>query len=150
MTYRVVALSGEPHVRKSYPVNGTPKPGYLMDTYDNSGVINVRAHSAAGGTAACCLLLESRLVNKGTLDAATSGDQVEVGYFLTGEEVAVWLKDGQVATPASHLESNGDGTFRVVVADNSEGDIKVHSVLLKALESLSPSGADGQIKAVVI
>ncbi len=149
MSYRTVELLVDAP-RKSAVGYGTIRPGNVIETYNAAGVLKVRNHSTAGGTAAPILALANEAYGKGVDTNYATSEQVQYRHFRPGDEVAVWLKDGEVATADSFLESAGDGSVRVVDEDASAGDIKVHSVLFKALESKSPSGADVQVKALVL
>ena len=56
-------------------VTGTPKPGYLVETYDDNGVAKWRAHSSVSGTFPQAAFLVERLWhNQGIEDAYADGE----------------------------------------------------------------------------
>lgn len=147
-TFRTITLKGNPVIGYDRYGVGTIKPGYVLEL---TTLNKLQAHSTGGGSAlAAILALESESFGGGVDTNYADGDLVRYGHFKPGDEVALWLKDGEVAVIGSNLESNGDGTVRVVDTDASFRDVKVGSIRFKALEAASPSGADVRIRALVI
>lgn len=96
-----------------YVVTGTPKPGYLVEIYDDSGVTKWRAHSSAAGTfAQKAFLLERSNHNQGIEDPYVSGELALVGIMHPGSKVYAVIPSGQDIVAGNPLESNGDGLLK--------------------------------------
>lgn len=94
-------------------VTGTPKPGMLVEVYDDSGVAKYRAHSASAGTfAAKAFLLERLYHNQGIEDAYEAGELALVGNMFPGSVVYAIIPSGQNIVAGDPLESNGDGKLK--------------------------------------
>jgi len=142
-TPKTVVLEG--HAKGKYDeetAGGAITPGHLIDTNSDGEVV---VHPTAGGYAERKVAIEDALqgqstglLGKGIDDAYAADDKVRIYYALPGDKLYMLLKDGEVATPASFLSSNGDGTLQVVAG--------AEIPLFKSTESVSPSGAVGRIR----
>jgi hypothetical protein len=147
-TFRTITLKGNPVIDNSRFAAGTIKPGHLIEL---TSADTYQAHATAGGAAISpTLALESEFIGKGIDTDYVITDLVRAGHFKPGDEVAIWLYNNEVAVIGSNLESQGDGTFRVVDTDASFRDVKVGSIRFKALEAASPTTGNVRIKALVI
>jgi len=146
MAYRTIILKGDP-VIGDVVGSGAITPGDLLNI-DSAGA--VLRHATAGGTAYPMFALEDENQGKSIDDVYTTANIVRYGIFRPGDEVVVNIADGETIAIGDFLESAGDGALREVDADASYGAIGVQSVVAQALEALSPSGADGTIKARVV
>jgi hypothetical protein len=147
-TFRTITLKGNPVIVNDRFAAGAIKPGHVIEL-DTNG--KWQAHATAGGAAvAPSVALESEFFGKGIDTDYAEGDPVRAGYFKPGEEVALWLYNNETAVIGSNLESQGDGTVRVVDTDASFRDVKVGSIRFKSLEAASPTTGNVRIKALVI
>lgn len=150
MAYKTIAVLGSPIV-KEYTANAAITPGHLVELMSTG---KVRAHATAGGTAQRMFALEDENQGNEIGDAYSADNVCRVGVFSPGQEVYGLLADGETAVIGSKLESEGDGTLRVVDTDASAGDIAVQSIVGIALEavdlSASANTAAGRIRFEVI
>lgn len=139
MAYKTIIVSGSP-IRKEYKADAAITPGHLVELISTG---NTRKHSVAGGSCQKRFALENKLAGKTIGDDYAAGEQVQTGVFRRGDEAYAILADGEAAVIGSKLESNGDGTLRVVDVDASVGDIAIGSIVGEALEALDMSGSSG-------
>jgi hypothetical protein len=139
MAYRTIMQRcvGEP-VIDSLLVSGGLYPGMLVERTSTSG--QVQAHSTGGGCAACMILLENEDYGKEVTDVYTTANKVRVWHPRSGDQAAVLVYSGEVCVIGYYLESQGDGTFRVVDTDTSAKTVIPQSVLFQCLETSTPSG----------
>ncbi len=109
---------------------GAIKPGHLIMKDANGAVV---VHATAGGNTALLIATEEINVLQGKTkdDAFASGDLVSYRPLSKGDEVQVWLADNIAATAGGKLESNGDGTFRLLAAGTA---------LMEIVETLTTVG----------
>jgi len=136
-----ITIKGDP-VREEYTAAAAITPGHLCEI-TSAGTI--QAHSTAGGFAEKLFAIEDELQGKEITEAydATTNKQVLCGIFRPGDQVYALLANGETAVIGSKLESQGDGTLRVVDTDVSVGDIAVQSIVAVALEAVDMSGSSG-------
>lgn len=140
MAYKNIAVIGDPIV-KNFTANEAITPGHLV-TLNSSG--KVIKHASAGGTVTRMFALEDDPQGAEIGTAYTADNVCRVGCFRPGDEVLALLYDGETAAIGNFLESQGDGTLRVVDSDASAGDIGVGSVVGMALEAVDMSGSSGE------
>ena len=120
---------------------GTPKPGYLAETYDASGIAKWRAHSSSAGTfAQKAFYLELQYNNQDIETAYADGEVALVGIMHPGSVVYAVIPSGQNVVAGDPLESNGDGKLK-------EGTT---APVARALESPGAVTADTRIRAEVL
>jgi hypothetical protein len=139
MAYKKIAILGAP-VIKEYTANAAITPGHLCELMSTG---KARVHSTAGGTAQKMFALEDSLQGNEIGDAYTAANVSQFGIFRPGDEVFALLYNGETAVIGSKLESQGDGTLRVVDADASTGDVGIQSIVGIALQAVDMSGSSG-------
>ncbi len=110
---------------------GAITPGHLIShNVDDEVVVHPTAGGAGERTYATedIHLLEGKTID----DAFAADDLVSFRYYLPGDEVFAWLKDGEVVVINDDLSSNGDGTLQKAAG--------VEVVVAKAAEALDLSG----------
>jgi len=123
-----------------YVTTGTPKPGMLAQTYDDSGVTKWRAHSSAAGTFAQKAFYLERLNHNQDIETAyVAGESALVGIMYPGAKVYAIIPSGQNIVAGDPLESNGDGKLK-------EGTT---APVARALESVTAT-ADTRIRVEVL
>jgi hypothetical protein len=147
-TFRTITLKGTPIINNERLCSGTPKPGMLV-SLNTSGVYVVHP-TAGGGSIATTIALENEQFGTDLDTAYTTATLIRVGHFKPGDEVAVWLYNNENADIGSNLESNGDGMFRVAVADTSALTIAPGAIRFKSLEDTTAGSSGTLIRALVI
>lgn len=138
MAYKTVTVVGTPKI-KEYKANAALTPGHLVEIMSTG---NVRKHATGGGSCQKRFALEDSLQGKEIDDAYVIAERVQTGVFSPGDEVIARLYNGETAVIGSLLESQGDGTLRVVDVDASWHEVKVQSIIGEALEAVDMSGSD--------
>ncbi len=115
----------------------TIKPGHLIETYDASGEVKLRAHSTAKGFGEKLFAVEDALQGKTIDDSYTSGDWLSANVENPGSELQAWLKVGTNYVIGDKLISAGDGTLEKITGSS---DLQVFAVLLENVD-LSASAA---------
>ena len=138
-------------VQEEYVANAGITPGHLVELMSTG---KVRVHATAGGNAEKTFALENELEGQGINDAYAATDPVQVGIFRTGDVVlAMLVDDGTAATIGAYLESAGDGTLQVHVADTGDHSsaeaggvtaVLPNQIVAIALEALDLSGSSGE------
>ena len=139
MAIKTITVVGNPII-KELVAAGAITPGHLCYV-DSDGKAAV--HATAGGTAYPMFALEDDAQGREIDTAYAASNQVKLGVFKAGEEVYAKLGNGENASIGDYLESNGDGTLRVVDTDTSVGDIGVQSIVGVAMEAVDMSGSSG-------
>jgi hypothetical protein len=122
-------------------VTGTPKPGYLVEVYDDGGVAKYRAHSTAAGTFASPSFLIERLWDNQDIETAYADGEVALVYSCyPGAKIYAVIPSGQNVVAGDPLESNGDGKLK-------EGTT---APVVRALESPGAVTADTRIRVEVL
>lgn len=138
MAYKKIAIMGTP-VIKEYKADAAITPGHLCEVTSTG----CRVHATPGGTAQKMFALEDSLQGNEIGDDYSTADMCQTGIFRPGNEVNAILYDGETAVVGDFLESQGDGTLRVVDTDASAADIGVQSIVGIALEAVDMSGSAG-------
>ena len=140
MAYKTIKVKWmTPGLQKEATANAAITPGHLVEIMSTA---KIRVHATAGGTAQRAFALED--FNKGGEigTAYTAANKAQYGIFRPGDEVYAHLYNGETAVIGSKLESQGDGTLRVVDVDTSALTVNVQSVVGTALEAVDMSGSD--------
>ena len=141
MAFKTIKIKGDPIIDE-IKSSGAITPGFLCDINSSNLLI---VHGTAGGSAMLCLALEDELQGKTISDAWTSGDKVKVGFFKEGDEVYAYLLSGENVAIGARLESGGSGYLREVDTDASVGDIKIGSIVARAMEAVDARGGAARI-----
>jgi hypothetical protein len=137
--YQTIDITGHGK-KKEYKANAILSPGHLVELM-STGLI--RVHATGGGAAQKMFALENSQAGGTTETAYAASDRVPVAVFSPGDEVMARLYNGETAVIGSLLESQGDGTLRVVDTDASWHDVKLNSIVGMALEAVDMSGSAG-------
>ena len=117
----------------------TVRPGMLAEI-DVGDVL--KPHATAGGAGEILVVKEDSYQGKTVDDLYAAGDPCFFHRAQKGDKLQMILLDGEVATLATLLTSDGAGRLKVATG----ADV----VLFKPAEALSPSGADGFISVYVL
>lgn len=152
-TPSTIILKGDP-IYKEKDAGGAITPGDLIQRSSDG---DVDVHGTAGGNAAKLFAVENDIAGDGINDAYAAGEVCKFAAVYPGCEVYAWLADGENAAIGSYLESNGDGTLKVVdfVSDSAGNETdRTASIVAVALEavdlSASSNTADGRIKVEIV
>lgn len=107
-----VFLGGERTQVNDLAASAAITPGYLVERYNNAGVIRLRAHATAGGGGPRLVATEQSMGNKSVDDAYAANDLVEASALQSGAAAWMFIASGQTITAGQKLESAGDGTLR--------------------------------------
>ena len=131
-------------------------PGHLLEIT----ATGVKVHATAGGNVKGHLFaLENELEGQDITDAFAADDKVQVWVAQRGEQVYALLANGETTTIGCLLESAGDGTLKVHVADSGDSDDAVviygNQIVGVALEVVDMSGSsgvdpDGRVKIMIV
>jgi len=146
MTTANVVFSGpaskvDPLTRSTTIASGvTVTPGMLVELDGNGEFI---LHATAG-TGNDVLIADMNVVEqKAVTEDLTAGDTAKAFVPEVGCTYNVILTDGETITKGDPLSSSGDGKVVAATTGGATPDV----TLFIAEESLSPSGADGRIRA---
>ncbi len=128
MAPKTIVLKGDP-LRKERTAAGTITPGFLIELDTNGDVV---AHATDGGDAARMVAIEDALQGNEIGDDYSSGDQVQYVTPRPGDELYMWLADGETASIGSFLISKGNGELKVFTGDSADQT----GPLFQALEAL--------------
>lgn len=140
MSSNTIRIIG-PHIQREFKAAAAITPGHLVEVNSTEGSCAV--HSTAGGTVITMFAMENDLTGAGITTAYSTDDRVQCGIFAPGEEVYALLYNGESASVGDFLESQGDGTLRVVDVDASAGAIAIQSIVGVALEAVDMSDSSG-------
>lgn len=120
--------------------SATITPGFLIERFNNAGVIRLKAHSTAGGAAQTMVALDHAMANKGIGDDYSANDLVEACIGAPGSVFYMIVPSGQTIVAGNFLESAGNGKLRIYASGVR---------LFQALENVTAT-ADTRIRAEVI
>lgn len=121
MAKHTIKLKKYVDIINEYVAAAIVTPGYLLEL---TSAGKVQHHSSAGGNAPKYIALEDELQGRAITDNYAAADPVQVWMAVPGEEAYMMLADGETTVIGSLLESAGDGTLQVHVADvDSSADI---------------------------
>jgi len=135
MANKVIILIGH-GVRQEHKAVAAITPGHLVEL---TSADKVQKHGTAGGSAEKAFAVEDDLQGNDINDDYAVNAFVQYNIMRSGDRVYALLANGETAVIGSKLESNGDGTLRVVDADVSAGDIGVGSIVGVAMEAVDMS-----------
>ena len=119
------------------------KPGHLIEI---TTADEVQEHSTAAANAAKLIAL-TNLANSSDIDTAyTVGESVRFACYGSGQEVVLRLAAAATAvTIGAALESDGNGTVRILTTDAATDDTQRDSVVAYALEAVDNSGGASEV-----
>ena len=140
-------LGGEPQVKERLSAAATAiKPGYLVE----EALGKVQEHSGAGLNAQKLFALTNTIVGGGIDDVYAAADTTRYGAFKTGQEVyALVAASAAAIVDGDALESDGDGTLRVLTTDAATDDTQRDSVVAYAIEAVDNSGGGSEARIKV-
>jgi len=146
MAKKTIKLKRYLFINNEYVANAEIYPGHLIELMTTE---KVRVHATAGGNVAPMVATEDSLQGKEISEAYAAADQVQCWCPVPGEEGLLRLANGETTTIGCFLESAGDGTVQVHVADvDSSADItfiypkQIVAVALEVVDMSDSSGAD--------
>lgn len=150
-TPNTISLKGDP-LRKERDAGGTIIPGHLLQLDADN---DVTVHAAAGGNATRWVALENDIAGDGIDVSYASGEVTQIASCKPGDEMFMWLADGETAVIGSYLESAASGDLKVVDADaDSAGIDNTQSVVAMALQAVDRSASaittHGRIKVEIV
>lgn len=92
------------------------RPGMLVEQFNAAGVIRLRPHVTAAGSAVRMVACEQSMLNKGVDDLYAINDLVEAREGGPGASFWMLIASGQTIVAGDKLESAGDGTLKIVTA----------------------------------
>lgn len=148
---RTILLVGKEYsIMKELIAAGTITPGHLV-AINSAGKWAV--HGTAKGRAMKAFAAEADLIGKGIDDNYVANDNVYVWIVPAGAEInALVAASATAITVGALLESAGDGTLRVLTADNTTGPVFGGYPIAQALEAVDNSGGatPARIKVIVL
>ena len=141
MAYKTILIKAHPEpVLEEYKADAALTPGHLLEINSTN---EVKKHATSGGKCYALIALENSQQGKSITDDYVLGEQVYCAWLRTGDEFFGILANGENVGQGDYLESNGDGTFKKLVADTSALSIKVGSLKFMANEAVDMSGSTG-------
>lgn len=139
---KTIVVKGQ-GVRFEAVANAAITPGHLVELMSTG---KIKVHATAGGNCEKAFAVENDLQGETISDAYSASDIVQYNIMRPGDVVNAILKDGENASIGSLLESAGDGTLQVHVADiESGGDsILTNQIVGVAMEAVNMSGSTGE------
>lgn len=147
MSTQVISLvggfAGEPILSEGIAAAGGILPGHLLD----EGASTVLVHAGAGLNAQK-LFAQNNIAVAGDIDTAyLSGETVSYGAYHSGQEVSALLAASAAAiVRGDALESDGDGTLRVLTTDTATDDTQRDAIVGYALEAVDNSGGGSVVR----
>jgi len=140
MAHKTILLKGDP-LQKEAEGSGTIYPGFLLER-TSTGL--VQAHSTSGGDVAPILVaIENSLEGQDIDTTYASGDIVQFVAPRSGDEVLLYVADGENITAGDLVTSNGDGYIKKYTApsesSNWTGTNYVQAIIGRALETVNTS-----------
>lgn len=137
-------INGEPVVNEALAAAATViKPGHLLEELAAG---TVQEHGGAGLNAQRLVALTD-LPTGGTIDDVyTVAATVRYGAFHSGQETFMRLAASASAVVIGKaLESDGDGTVRILTTDTATDDTQRDSIVAYALEAVDNSGGGSEV-----
>lgn len=139
-TPTIVHLGGEVQIVNDLVASESITPGHLIHRHDSSG-FKWRKHNSAGGAGNAYALDQSEM-NKGLSDLYASGDLVKAAVAEPGATFYALLPSGQNITQGALLESNGNGTLKVLASGVAI------AVALESVNTTAQTGARIRIESL--
>lgn len=111
-TGRVVIVQGSPIQQEAIANTAGILPGHLI-MVNADGTVDVHG-TAAAAVVALLIAVEQTETGQGLSDAYLDATTVKYAELYVGCKANILLKTGNSVTPASFLESAGDGTFQLL------------------------------------
>lgn len=145
MASNTIVLKGGNHFDE-VTLDAAASPGSAVELaadgkYDP--VVSTQAEALKGGLQP--ILCEDALQGKTVDDAYSSGDKAQAYYAVSGDQIQVLIKDGETIAVGDLVIVEGGGSGLFVEAAGTETAYQG-----RALEAVSPSGANGLCKIVVL
>ena len=137
-------INGEPVVNEALAAASTAiKPGHLVEELAAG---TVQEHSGAGLNAQKLIALTD-LPTGGTIDDVyTVAATVRYGAFHAGQKGFLRLAASAAAVVIGKaLESDGDGTVRILTTDTATDDTQRDSIVAYAVEAVDNSGGGSEV-----
>ena len=136
---KTIVLKGH-GVRSEALASVAVTPGMLV-IEESTG--KVKPHNVAGGNARAIVAVEDDLQGRAISTDYAIGDLVQYNAMAPGDECNMLLANGSVTAIGSMLESAGDGTLQVHVADTQSDANVTQQVLFVAREAVDMSDSSG-------
>ncbi len=139
-----ILLKGRDKVtRKEYAAGIAINPGYLLQLSADG---DVDPHQTAAVNQSSMFAFENELEGSGITHAYVVGEQVLCMVCAPGVEVlAVLAASAAAIVIGDYLESDGDGTVRLVVADAATDTAQRRAIVGMALEAVDNSGGGTEV-----
>ncbi len=138
-----IVLKGK-GIRKEALAGGAINPGHLIERTSTGTVI---VHAGAGLNAQSMFAVENEVIGEGIDDAYASADNVLYEVLPPGAEVNALVAASATAIVASdYVESDGDGTVRLLTTDTATDDTQREACVGVALESVDNSGGGAEVR----
>lgn len=139
-----ILLKGRDKVtRKEYVAGTAVNPGYLLALAADG---EVDPHAAAAGNQSSIFAFENELAGEEITDAYGVGDQVLCMVCAPGVEIlAVLAANAAAIVIGDYLESDGDGTLRVLTTAAATPETARRSVVGMAIEAVDNSGGGTEV-----
>jgi hypothetical protein len=145
MAGKTILLKGTNHFGEG-TLEAIVSPGMAVELTPTGGIDEVQgSQSEALKQGAPLVVLEDALQGNIVTDAYVSGDTVFTYQPVAGDHIQVLVKDGEVIAIADKLVVEGGGSGLFLGITGSEAAYQV-----KALEAVSPSGANGLCSVAVL
>jgi len=137
-------INGEPVNNEALAAAATAiKPGHLVEELAAG---TVREHAGAGLNAQKLVALTDTPVGGTIDDAYTAAATVRYGAFNTGQKGFLRVAASATAIVIGNaLESDGDGTVRVLTTDAATDDTQRDSIVAYAVEAVDNSGGGTEV-----
>ena len=140
-TGKVVIVQGSPIQQEAIANTAGILPGHLI-MKNADGTVDVHGTAAQAAGVSLLLAVEQTELGLGISDAYVDATTVKYALLAPGDKANVLLKTGNSVTPASVLESAGDGTFQLRTTGQA---------LMRANETFNnTSGSAGRLLATAI
>jgi hypothetical protein len=141
MAYNTVILKNYGNNFGEFTSSEAISPGMLVEMV--AGADTIKKHATEGGNAIRMFAIENRLEGKGISDAYASGDQVQVWFPQSGDEVYAQIEDEQEIAKGDFLESNGAGYLQkitnVEISSQAADVVYPLQIVAQALDKLELS-----------
>tara|TARA_R110002020_G_scaffold12409_6_gene45518 strand:- start:22620 stop:23057 length:438 start_codon:yes stop_codon:yes gene_type:complete len=145
MAGKTILLKGSNHFDEG-TLEAAVSPGMAVELTPTGGLDEVQASQAeALKQGIPIVVLEDALQGKIVTAAYSSGDKVFTYQPVAGDHIQVLVKDGETIAVADKLVLEGGGSGLWLGITGSEAAYQV-----KALEAVSPSGANGLCSVAVL
>ena len=146
MAVKTIVLRGR-GIQKERLAGGVITPGHLLEVDSANAVI---VHAGAGLNATKAFAKENEVIGRGIDDDYASGDQVIYEVVPPGAEInAILAANAAAIVRGEYLESDGDGTLRIVTTDAATDDTQRTAPVAVALETIDNSAVGNTVRIKV-